>query len=119
LIVADGAADIAIKNNVIPYAAIGDMDSISKDFFDQYSSVKKIEILAWYCPKIPIPFGPKGYSNLPGLILELKIGPIIYLATKIKLNQKEKMKVRKPTKGKILSEEEFDKMLKGLDKRKN
>jgi len=41
LIVADGAADIAIKNNVIPYAAIGDMDSISKDFFDQYSSVKK------------------------------------------------------------------------------
>ena len=45
LIVADGAADIAIKNNVIPYAAIGDMDSISKDFFDQYSSVKKMKIL--------------------------------------------------------------------------
>jgi GLPGLI family protein len=86
---------------------------------ESLSNLKKIEILAWYCPKIPIPFGPKGYSNLPGLILELKIGPIIYLATKIKLNQKEKMKVRKPTKGKILSEEEFDKMLKGLDKRKN
>jgi thiamine pyrophosphokinase len=45
LIVADGAADIAIRNNVIPYAAIGDMDSISKEFFNQNPSVKKMEIL--------------------------------------------------------------------------
>lgn len=45
LVAADGAADIAIKNNMSPYAVIGDMDSISKDFFDQNPKVKKLEIL--------------------------------------------------------------------------
>ena len=45
LVAADGAADIAIKNNMTPYAVIGDMDSISKDFFDKNKKVKKVEIL--------------------------------------------------------------------------
>jgi len=83
------------------------------------NNVKMPHVEAWYSPAIPISFGPKGYSNLPGLILQLKIGPIVYLATKIAINLKEKINVHKPNKGKVLSEKEFDKMMRGIDKRKS
>ncbi|MDG2097417.1 MAG: thiamine diphosphokinase [Paracoccaceae bacterium] len=39
LIAADGAADLAIKNGFVPTAVIGDMDSISKDFFKQHLGI--------------------------------------------------------------------------------
>jgi GLPGLI family protein len=83
------------------------------------NNIKMPDIEAWYCPEIPISFGPKGYSNLPGLILQLKIGPIVYLATKVAINLKEKINVHKPNKGKVLSEKEFDEMMIGIDKKKN
>lgn len=73
-------------------------------------------VLAWYTPEIPYNFGPKGYGNLPGLILELKIGPIIYFASKIELNVSEINEIKKPTNGKIVTEEEFENMLKKFDK---
>jgi len=28
-------------------------------------------VIAWYAPKLPVPYGPKGYGGLPGLILQL------------------------------------------------
>ena len=82
------------------------------------NKIKKPDIIAWYSPQIPISFGPKGYSNLPGLILELKVGPIIYFATKIELNPKEEIEVKRITNGKIVTEEEFDNILIGIDKKK-
>lgn len=73
-------------------------------------------VFAWYTPKIPVNFGPKGYGNLPGLILELTIGPIVYYATKIELNPSDMIEINKPTKGKLMSEEEFENLLKNFDK---
>jgi GLPGLI family protein len=43
-------------------------------------------VIAWYCPKLPYSYGPNGYSNLPGLILELQVRNVIYGANKIDLN---------------------------------
>jgi GLPGLI family protein len=80
---------------------------------------KKLDIIAWYSPKIPVNFGPKGYGNLPGLILELSIGPIVYYASKIDLNPFDMIKINKPTNGKKMSEEEFENMLKKFDKNHN
>ena len=56
------------------------------------------KVIAWYTPSIPIGFGPKGEYGLPGLILELEIGKIIFKATKIILNPKEKIKIEEPKK---------------------
>ena len=42
LIAADGAADVAIKNGFVPTAVIGDMDSISNDFFVKHSELIKL-----------------------------------------------------------------------------
>lgn len=75
------------------------------------TKIKLPNIDAWYCPEIPLVFGPKGYGNLPGLILELNIGPISYYAAKIKLNPVEKIEIKKPKAGKLISEEEFNDLL--------
>ncbi|WP_445747659.1 GLPGLI family protein [Polaribacter sp.] len=75
------------------------------------------EITAWYAPKIPVSFGPKDYCGLPGLILELIEGNISYSAYKLILNPKEKIEIFKPKKGKIITQEELDKI--GLSLSKN
>ncbi|CAM4076039.1 GLPGLI family protein [Flavobacterium antarcticum] len=43
-------------------------------------------VIAWYCPELPYRYGPNGYSNLPGLILELQVRNVIFGAKKIDLN---------------------------------
>lgn len=63
---------------------------------------------AWFSPDLPFNFGPIGYSNLPGLILELHLNNgFSFYATKIDLN-KEKVKIKKPIKGKKVTKEEFE-----------
>lgn len=73
---------------------------------------KNIRVTAWYCPQLSVAFGPKDYNGLPGLILELDNSSMYYRATKIVLNPKEKVLIEKPTKGKIVSQEEYNKMSK-------
>ena len=68
------------------------------------------EVTAWYASEIPVSFGPKDYCGLPGLILELIEGNINYTAYKLILNPKEKIEIHKPKKGKIITQEELDKI---------
>ena len=70
----------------------------------------KHAIIAWYCPSIPFSYGPKGYNGLPGLILELQVRNITWGASKIELS-KEDTVIARPTKGKLITEEEYIKML--------
>ncbi len=65
------------------------------------------KITAWYTPEINIQYGPIGYSNLPGLILELKKNKIVYYVTNIEFNPKKFVKVNKPKKGKSITLEAF------------
>lgn len=64
-------------------------------------------IEAWYTPEIPVSQGPNGYWGLPGLILELSDGNMSYLCTKVTLNPKDKVKIKKPSKGKVVTQEEL------------
>jgi GLPGLI family protein len=73
---------------------------------------KKSNITAWYCPQIPVSFGPKEYNGLPGIILELDNSHIYFRATKLILNPKEKVLIKKPTKGKRVSQKEYSRMSK-------
>lgn len=64
-------------------------------------------IIAWYTSSIPIGFGPKGEYGLPGLILELEVGDIIFKANKIVLNPKEAIKIEVPKGGERVTYEEY------------
>lgn len=68
---------------------------------------KKDEI--WFTPEIPFQFGPNKYVGLPGLVLEVNMGKIRFIATKITLDMVKEIKIEKPNKGLRLSEIEFDK----------
>lgn len=69
--------------------------------------IKKNIITAWYTPQIKAPFGPIGYSGLPGLIMELRRKNIKYYITKININPKEEVVFKKPTKGRKVTQTEF------------
>ena len=71
----------------------------------------KFPVTAWYCPSIPFSYGPNGYDGLPGLILELQERFTVYGVEKIDLSTNE-IVIEKPTKGKIVTQEEFNEIVK-------
>lgn len=72
--------------------------------------ITKTRVEVWYTPEIAIPFGPLGYNGLPGLIVELSMHNYKYYVIKIELNSDEKINIKKPTQGKIVTKEEFEKI---------
>jgi len=78
------------------------------NFEDNFEIPKEITITAWYSPEIPINQGPENYWGLPGLILEVNDGTTTILCSKIVLNAKEKVEIKAPTKGKEISQKEYD-----------
>lgn len=73
---------------------------------------KEIEITAWYTPDIPISNGPENYQGLPGLILEVSAGKTTVLCSKIVLNVKDKKEIKAPMTGKVVSQKEYDEIMK-------
>ncbi|MES2486645.1 MAG: GLPGLI family protein [Bacteroidota bacterium] len=78
------------------------------NFMDQMEMAKEVTITAWYTPEIPINQGPENYWGLPGLILEVSDGRTTILCSKVVLNAKEKVDIKAPTKGKKVTQAEFD-----------
>jgi GLPGLI family protein len=78
------------------------------NFMDAIELPKEITITAWYTPEIPVNQGPEGYWGLPGLILEVNDGKTIILCSKVVLNPKEKAEIKAVTKGKVVSQKEYD-----------
>ncbi|MGM0636226.1 MAG: GLPGLI family protein [Bacteroidota bacterium] len=44
---------------------------------------KKMTATAWFCPEIPLPYGPLKFGGLPGLIIELSFENVTYGLEKI------------------------------------
>ena len=65
---------------------------------------KNKKIIAWFTPQIPISFGPKEFNGLPGLILEVNHSLVNFKATKIEINPKNLENIKKPTRGKKITE---------------
>ncbi len=65
--------------------------------------------VAWFTPNIPVPFGPRGFGGLPGLILKLyntqQFPAFAIVATEIHL-LKNPLKIKKPTKGILRTEKQ-------------
>ena len=79
--------------------------------YNCFKAIKKCEScnafdIVWFTPEISVPFGPLGYSGLPGLILEVqkKLFSISLISITYNTNGVE---IIKPTKGKMVSVDEF------------
>ena len=69
-------------------------------------------VTAWYTPDIPVSDGPDNYWGLPGLILELHDGDdMSFLCTKIVMNSKDKAEIEAPTKGKVVTNKEYEEIM--------
>ncbi|WP_299214813.1 GLPGLI family protein [uncultured Aquimarina sp.] len=79
---------------------------------DESEMPNEIEVIAWYTTEIPVNQGPGSYWGLPGLILEVQEGKTTLLCNKIVLNAEEKEEIKPPTKGKKVSQAEFDEITK-------
>ena len=64
-------------------------------------------VTAWYTPQIPINQGPAEYWGLPGLILEVSAGTTTILCSKIVMNPGEKEEIKRPSKGKEVTQKEY------------
>jgi len=74
------------------------------------SGLKDETITVWYTTEIPTSFGPAGFNNLPGLILEIQLGKLSLYASKIEFNKEIDIHSLKPNKGKKISKEDFIKL---------
>jgi GLPGLI family protein len=74
-------------------------------------SVKNIK--AWFTPQISVSSGPGIFAGLPGLILSINEndGANVTTALSVDLKQVADKELKKPSKGKKVSEEEFQKIV--------
>ena len=81
--------------------------SLNKNIIKKY--------IAWYSPELAIPFGPLEHAGLPGLILELNVlgGAVAFTlsAKEFSLNLNTEEQIKKPTKGRTVSENEYDSLI--------
>ncbi|WMI69525.1 GLPGLI family protein [Mangrovimonas sp. YM274] len=87
-------------------------DSLAKNIMDEVEVPKEIVVTAWYTPQIPVNQGPGEFWGLPGLILEVNADRTTILCSKIVLNPDEKETIKTPTKGKEVSRDEYNEIMK-------
>ena len=84
----------------------------SDDPFDEVEVPKFVVVTAWYTPQIPVSTGPGEYHGLPGLILEVTADRTVMLCTKIVMNPQDKEDIEKPTKGDLVTRQEYNDIMK-------
>lgn len=94
------------------YEASKKEKSEGKTTFFSMSEPKDEVITVWYTPEISVSHGPENYWGLPGLILEASNGHTIFLCSKIVLNPKGKTAIKRPNKGKKVTKNEYDEIMK-------
>ena len=79
----------------------------------EHEKQEMVEVIAWYSPMIPVSQGPTEYWGLPGLILELSAGNTTMLCSKIVMNPEEKIEIKRPTKGEVVTKKEYNEIITG------
>ena len=77
----------------------------------EVTSQEEVTVTAWYTPQIPVKNGPANYDGLPGLILEVNDGSETILCSKIVLNPEKGLAIKEPTKGKVVTATEYEKIM--------
>jgi GLPGLI family protein len=77
------------------------------------------DFTAWYRPQLPYKYGPAGYGNLPGLIMQLQGEKATYGVKKIEFYNEEPKKNEMPKlkRKKLITEVDFEKLAAKDEKR--
>jgi len=86
-------------------------DNNKEEEKEEEPKMELVIVTAWYTLDIPVNHAPGDYWGLPGLILEVSYGDTNIMCTKIVMNPKEKSEISESTKGKVVSQEEYDKII--------
>ncbi|MCG1035138.1 GLPGLI family protein [Polaribacter sargassicola] len=81
---------------------------------DIESTNTKMKPVVWFTPQIPVSFGPSEYNGLPGLVILVEMSNRTISASKIVLNPKEKIELKKLIKGDRITEEKYNEKMKAL-----
>lgn len=71
---------------------------------------KNEPIVAWYAPELPYPYGPNGYSGLPGLIFQVQQGVQMFTLDKVLFDQAIEIP-EEPANGIIISKQEYSQIM--------
>ncbi|WP_299679434.1 GLPGLI family protein [uncultured Dokdonia sp.] len=83
--------------------------SVNGEGEEEVKTVEKVTT-AWYTLDIPVQHGPDDFWGLPGLILEVNDGKMAMMCTQVVINPKDGVALEIPTKGKKVSEAEYEKI---------
>jgi GLPGLI family protein len=87
-------------------------DSTATSVSEDIEIPKQIEVTAWYTPQIPVSQGPGDFWGLPGLILEVNTDKTTILCSKIIMNPQQKVQIKAPEKGDVVSRQEYNETVK-------
>ncbi len=104
------------KNDLEAYERYQEKIKNGKSSFFEMKKPESQTVTAWYTSEIPVSFGPNGVWGLPGLILQLENENYIYFCTKVSLKNNEKIKIKIPNSGKVISKKEYEKYEKKMQK---
>ena len=98
-------------NKPVDKDSVGDSKTGGRSLTSRFEPPTETAITAWYTLDIPISQGPKEYWGLPGLILEVTEGRTAILCSKIVMNPNEALTIEAPSKGKRISQAEYQKTM--------
>lgn len=102
------------------YEDLKQQQETSKTTFFVMDEPKDRITTVWYTPEIPVSQGPGEFWGLPGLILEANFDNTTILCSKVVLNPKDKMEIKKPKKGKKVTKKEYESLIeKQMDQMKD
>lgn len=84
---------------------IGEFECIKAIGVNKGFDNKESTVIAWFSPQINIPYGPKEYFGLPGLILEVEDKGIIYYCSSISFREQH---IKNPLQGIRITEEKMN-----------
>lgn len=85
-----------------------------KTYENKLGELKKEKIIAWYNPKLPLNFGIKDYHELPGVIVLLQEEKLNYKLVKTEINPNIQIEIKKPKKGKVVSMNEYQEIIRKI-----
>jgi GLPGLI family protein len=100
-------AEVVIAKAAVVKAVVAEAE------IEEIEKEDMVEVVAWYSPMIPVSQGPTEYWGLPGLILELSAGNTTMLCSKIVMNPEEKIEIKRPTKGEVVTKKEYNEIITG------